>query len=220
MPSPRPSKPLLGVSSGSASSGPTPEQLEAGEASKYARKRRRRGSGGLGAPLGLLACSAAPTAAGVAAALLLLACGAVLHGSLAHPRGSQGQRPAGGPAVGSSGHQGVTAAAGIGSNCTVRLAEADRSLLQREMLGMVRALSDRHAWTAGLPDALPGEAAADVVSPGQLAVPGVQPPRVVDEPFGAQTSANIPGTYVWQQGQRQMRLPTWETARHARAALC
>lgn len=173
------------------------------------KKRRRRGSSGLGAPLGLLARSAASTAAGVAA-LLLLACGAALHGSLAHPRSSQqaleqGQRAAGLPAPGSNGHPGAAAAAAAatGSNCTVRLAEADRALLQREMLGMVRALSDQHAWAAGVPDALPGEAAADVVAPGQqLAVPGTQPPRVVDEPFGPQTSANIPGACRrWAEGE-------------------
>lgn len=210
MPSPRPSnKPLLGALGGGSSGGSTLEQLEAGERSnKYDKKRRRRRS--LGAP-GLLWRSAASTAAGVAAALLLLACGAALHGSLARPRGpqqalEQGQPAAGGPVAGSnggwaragsaleSGKAAAASAAAGSANCTVRLAEADRGLLEREMLGMVRALSDRHAWTAGLPDALPAEAAADVVAPGQrVAVPGAQPPRVVDEAFGPQTSANIPG---------------------------
>ena len=43
-------------------------------------------------------------------------------------------------------------------------------------------------------DALPADAAVDVLAPGQqVAVPGTQPPRVVDEAWGLQTSANIPG---------------------------
>jgi hypothetical protein len=87
-------------------------------------------------------------------------------------------------------------------NCSsVSLAEADRQLLRREIGSILRSLSSSHPWVLGLPEAQEGEGedgqpsgGAAVLSRDQvLQVPGVQAPRLVDQPFGPQSSSNIPG---------------------------
>lgn len=69
----------------------------------------------------------------------------------------------------------------------------------------------RRPWAAGAAEEPPGQAAHDVLAAGnKVAVPGVQPPRMSDEPYGRQSSANIPG--------EEEAVRAREAGRHAAAA--
>ena len=209
----------------------SPDDLEGGSsaASKHAWRKRRYGGSGLGpgaaAAMGLR--SAACSAVGVLAGVLLVAAVGYLHTRYVVPQVQQlvelearrgqeaaeqqrhgvllqrhsgdlalpGPAAAGGPEPAAAAkHRPGGRAAGAGCSCTVHLHEADAAVLQREIAGMVQALSDEHPWVAALPDAAAPEAARDVVARGQqVVVAGVAPPRLVDEAFGPKHAQNIPG---------------------------
>ena len=85
------------------------------------------------------------------------------------------------------------------ANCTqVRLGDADLQLLRREVDSIVKSLADPRPWVHGLPDthgAAHGSSGSSTVTKGQqLAVGGATAvPRISDEVYGPQSSANVPG---------------------------
>jgi hypothetical protein len=83
------------------------------------------------------------------------------------------------------------------ANCTqVRLQDADLQLLRREVDSIVRSLADPRPWVHGLPDTHgAAHGSGSIVAKGQqLVVRGATAvPRISDEAYGPQSSANVPG---------------------------
>lgn len=191
----------------------TAADLEA-PGSKYAKRRRR---GGLGLNPALAARGAASVAAGVGLALLLLAGFHALQSRLSGPQQqhaepvepgglaatvAQQQRLSGGPAEAQGGRGAASLAgatlpaAAAATNCSCSPLHLDPAERQQMAAELAATLADvpHGPSAASVPDAVPAEARTDVAAPGQaVAVPGVQPVRVVDQAFGPQGSENIPG---------------------------
>lgn len=207
------SKRLPGASS-------SPDDVEAG-ARKYAKRQR---PGSAANQLRLRVRGGGATAAGALLALLLVAAGHRLyshfltpqvrqlaaleqqqdlaeqrrHGGLLRRSNAMSRRGAALADAARSAAQPTLQPSSPGSNCScaseVRLADADRETLRKDIRSMVQALSDEHPWVAGVADALATEARPDVVSAGQqVSLPGLQPQRVADEAWGPQGATNIPG---------------------------
>lgn len=80
------------------------------------------------------------------------------------------------------------------ANCTVRLHEADRQMLEREMDAVAKALADPQPWPGGASDAATAMEVGDGVSKGStLAVVGRAVSRPADQVRGPHNSANVPG---------------------------
>lgn len=174
---------------------PSPDDLEAGSA-KY--RRRGRKADGPGSRLvrvlrlgpGGIAWSAAWAAGGIAIGLLLSTIGSFAISRLASTVPVDAVLL---PGQYADAHPGAVAT--TATKCIVRLEDADRALLRREMDSFARALCDSRPWLRAAADATPAEAQGGIVTAGQEAtVQGLATvPRLVDEAFGRQSSSNVPG---------------------------
>ena len=212
-----PGRQRLWESGGAVAAPPAPPQGptdgEAPSLAIYTQRRKRRSGAGvsLGPRARLGATAAAYVVAGVLGGLLLSALGARLFaGSGTSPeppiagaeaaeqeetrRDMLEQAAQDPPVLASAGGSASSASGTLGS---VRLADADRELLRREMerLAVAGSMCSPRSWVAGAADAAPADAA------GGTAPAPVVAQRVVDEPWGPVCESNVPGGWVMRQPQ-------------------